>query len=591
MTSGKEASYISSDAILEIDRMVDTFIDTYFRSDLQALQQDLLNALTPKLPLRAAFIHHIRPRTFDGQPRQYTTLMNEKPPPSLCQAIQSVIAEARADMAASETPLTVKINDDAYVCGMPMHLGQGRNFIGIVGGLASEPPTESQLRLLRQIGSRLDTCIQSKTMSDERHTVLSKINKTLHKRGINGIGKVLLLLTELTGMSKGAVVFVEDEASVTAPVHDSKIGFIFVQDGQIICRQNAIKKLNEGLGLALINYDISRIADSNYGLRTIGILERDGETGEEKRLQFHCKNLVNRQADEPYNVGKLFLIGEREMDPTDLSVMEAAALQIDTRITNYHEQKKALGRSLHPDQIDFFLTYPKIARWFFENPREETIAMVFTDICGYTNLTRELRDPRRTIEGARNWILKEKELTLKHGGFFDKEVGDCAVSLFGPPFCAISLDALKQVKSVEEIKELIRNNQSEPHVYAYHAVMYALESLEVVKTFTIGERRLNLSIGIEVGDVAIGDLTGDIGKLTAMGDSMNLASRLQGLGKRGQTIIGPNCARLIQIYKQESYHSELPFHIEEAGKAELKGYTEAVPYYRVTPKNDIKHFF
>jgi len=428
-------------------------------------------------------------------------------------------------------------------------------------------------------------------MSDERHTVLSKVNKVLHKKGIKGIGKVLLLLIELTGMSKGAVVFIEDEAHSEVPSHESKIGFIYVQDKQIIHRERAIKKLNKRLGNSLINYDINGIADSNTGMRILGILERDAVTGKESSLPYHCKDLVNRQADEPYNVGKLFLIGEREMDPTDLSLMEAAGLQIDTRITNYHEQKKALGRSLHPDQVDFFLTYPRIARWFFENPREETIAMVFADICGYTDLTRKLGDPRKTIEGARNWILKEKELTLKHGGFFDKEVGDCAVSLFGPPFCAISLDALKRVKSVEEIKELIRNNQSEAHVYAHQAVMYALESLEIVKTYSIGKHQLNISVGIEVGDVAIGDLTGDIGKLTAMGDSMNMAARLQELAKHGQIIIGPNCARLIQVYKKESYHSELPFDVEKAGQAHLKGYTELITYYRVTPKKDIKLFF
>ncbi len=591
MTESNKVADISSDGILEIDRVTDNFIDTYYRSDLQSLQQDLIDMLTPELPLQATFIHHIAPRTFDGQDRKYVTLFSEGLSNALRQPIEKAIADSRSAMATSEAYLSAKIKDSVYVCGMPMHLGHERNFIGIVGGISSGQPTDSQLRLLRQIGSRLDTCIRSKTMSIEHHKVLSEVNKILHKKGINGIGNVLLLLTELTDMPKGAAVFIEDEASSEAPIHESKIGFIYVQDRQIVHRKRAIKKLNQRLGHALINYDINKIADSNDGLRTIGILERDAMTGEENRLRFRCKDLVNRQADEPYNIGKLFLIGEREMDQTDLNVMEATALQIDTRITNYHEQKKALGRSLHPDQIDFFLTYPKIARWFFENPREETIAMVFTDICGYTDLTRQLCDPRKTIEGARNWILKEKELTLKHGGFFDKEVGDCAVSLFGPPFCAISLDALKRVQRVEEIKELNRNNHSEPHVYAYQAVMYALESLEVVKTYSIGGHRLNLSVGIEVGDVAIGDLTGDIGKLTAMGDSMNMAARLQGLAKQGQTIIGPNCDRLIQIYKKETYHSELPFDVKKAGQASLKGYTEPIPYYRVIPKKNVKLYY
>jgi class 3 adenylate cyclase len=591
MTESNKTSGISSDEILEIDRITDNFIDTHYRSDPQSVQQNLINMLTPELPLRATFIHHIAPRTFDGQDRKYVTLFSEGLSNSLRTAIEKAITDSRSAMTASETHLSAKIKDDIYICGMPMHLGEERNFIGIMGGVSSEQPTGSYFRLLCQIGSRLDTYIHSKNMLSERHTVIGKVNKILHKKGIKGIGKVLLLMTELTGMSKGAVVFIEDEASSDVPIHESKVGFVYVHDGQIIHRESAIKKLNLRLGRALINYDIKGITDSNTGMRILGILERNDKTGEENRLPFHCKDLVNRQADEPYNVGKLFLIGEREMDPTDLSLMEAAGLQIDTRITNYHEQKKALGRSLHPDQIDFFLTYPKIARWFFENPREETIAMVFTDICGYTDLTRKLGDPRKTIEGARNWILKEKELTLKHGGFFDKEVGDCAVSLFGPPFCAISLDALQRVQSIEEIKELIRNNQSEPHLYAYQAIMYALESLEVVKTYSIGKHQLNISVGVEVGDVAIGDLTGDIGKLTAMGDSMNLAARLQGFAKQGQIIIGPNCARLIRIYKKESYHSELPFDVVKSGQARLKGYTDKITYYQVTPKKDTNQFF
>jgi len=562
MTESNKTSGISSDEILEIDRITDNFIDTHYRSDPQSVQQNLINMLTPELPMRATFIHHIAPRTFDGQDRKYVTLFSEGLSNFLRTAIEKAITDSRSAMTASETHLSVKIKDDVYICGMPMHLGEERNFIGIMGGVSSEQPTGNYFRLLCQIGSRLDTYIHSKTMSSERHTVIGKVNKILHKKGIKGIGKVLLLMTELTGMSKGAVVFIEDEASSDIPIHESKVGFVYVHDGQIIHRESAIKKLNMRLGRALINYDIKGIADSNTGMRILGILERNDKTGEENRLPFHCKDLVNRQADEPYNVGKLFLIGEREMDLTDLSLMEAAGLQIDTRITNYHEQKKALGRSLHPDQIDF-----------------------------YTDLTRKLGDPRKTIEGARNWILKEKELTLKHGGFFDKEVGDCAVSLFGPPFCAISLDALQRVQNIEEIKELIRNNQSEPHVYAYQAIMYALESLEIVKTYSIGKHQLNISVGVEVGDVAIGDLTGDIGKLTAMGDSMNLAARLQGFAKQGQIIIGPNCARLIRIYKKESYHSELPFDVAKSGQARLKGYTDKITYYQVTPKKDTNQFF
>ena len=70
--------------------------------------------------------------------------------------------------------------------------------------------------------------------------------------------------------------------------------------------------------------------------------------------------------------------------------------------------------------------------------------------------------------------------------------------------------------------------------------------------------------------------------LTAMGDGMNLASRLQGLAREGQIVIGPNCRRRLENYRRNNLATELPFTITEGGNAPLKGYDNPVFYYLVS---------
>ncbi len=580
---------ISSEDILDLDRIVDEFIDMHCRDSMEDVLRQSLNVLSGRFGIAAVFVQYAQARTFDGQDVRHRMIFSDDTSDQIRSITEKMIDSYRTgsiQVQGVSTPALQKDLDEGFhLMALPMFLGEFHEFVGIIGLICSENPGESHLRLLSQTASRLDTYVESKVSSYERHLVLNRINTILQRDGIHGIGSALVLLARLTGVQKAAVVYLEDALDPAIPPSQRRVGLIYVENGEIVFRKDIHAKLNNRLGGPMIEYDMNRINDSKYGMRIMGILERCPETGEEKVLNFTCMNLVNRYEEFQHNVGKLFLIGDKILDYTDRNIMESVALQIDIQITHYHAQKKALSRSLHPDQVDFFLKYPKIARWFFENPREEIVAMVFSDICGYTTITRKLGDPRKTIEGAKKWILKEKELTLKHGGFFDKEIGDCAVSLFGPPFGAITLDILSQVQSVEQIRELINTNKWEPHIYAYHAVMYALDSMKAIRQFRMGEHEMNLTIGIEVGKVAIGDLTGDIGKLTAMGDSMNLAARLQGLAREGQILAGPHCAELLETYRKEAYLEELPFCIRKGGEAKLKGYDDPVPYYFITEKD------
>lgn len=327
----------------------------------------------------------------------------------------------------------------------------------------------------------------------------------------------------------------------------------------------------------MIEYE-GRVSDSRKAMRALGILDRAGE----KPRCFHTVTLFNR-TEEPYRpIGKIFLIGGPPIDDTDKTIMQSVAMQLDTKLMHHYETKRNLRRSLSEDQVEFFIQHPVIAKWFFETARNVEIAMVYTDIVGYTHITRRINDPSETIRVAKERILKEIELTARHGGYFDKDIGDCAVSLFGPPFYELSIDSLLEAKDTADLERLMEESPPNRERYAFQAVMYALESVEAIRNVEMGSSRLEISVGIEVKNVAIGDLNGNMGSLTAMGDGMNLAARLQGVANAGQIVIGPGCREKLEGYRKNNLAKSLPFQIEEGGVAELKGYDKPVEYFLVS---------
>ncbi len=580
-----QAEVSAHEQIERIDNIVDKFIDEHNRQDPRVALPAGLKEIAAVVGASSVFFYYQNPRTFNkGEERSHTLVLSEGISEGVDKIIEQMIQEYKKheidEYNVETTPLTDEA-DGKNLLAIPVFGGHRKEYVGVIGLLKENRPVELDKRLLTQAASRLDMYIREKILQSERHRIMRKSAQALGKPGLGGIGEALRHIAEFTEVPKGIVTYLEKEIDVDVPPEERSVDAVWLENGEIAEKTEQHSKLNKGPGGSLIAYPRKQIIDSISGSRTIGIIERDSETGKETILNHSCQDLTSVPKDPDHTIGKLILIGGEALRQADLDLAETVALQMFNKISYVHEQKKTLSRSLHHEQVDFFIRKPEIAEWFFKNPREEIIGMVFTDICGYTAITRELNNPKKTIEGAREWILKEKELMHKFGGYFDKEVGDCAIALFGPPFCGISLEALNSIKSINELEELVARSQSEPHVYAYNSVLYALESVEAVKKFYMGEKQLNISVGIEVGKIALGDLTGVIGKLTAMGDSMNLSARLQGLAGHGEILIGPQCNEYLEQYKKEAWMGKLPFIKESAGEHKLKGYESPVPVFRV----------
>jgi len=170
------------------------------------------------------------------------------------------------------------------------------------------------------------------------------------------------------------------------------------------------------------------------------------------------------------------------------------------------------------------------------------VAVIFADISGFTALSEKL-DPEEVKDLIDQCLQRLARVIQNYEGYIDKFIGDCIMALFGAPI-AHEDDPLRAVLAgLDLLKEIINFNNEK-------------------------KQKLSLSIGINYGLVATGDL-GRPGGYTVMGDAVNLAQRLQRAAPRGKIYISE------EVYKNT--HREIIY--QKLRKITVKGRKEKVLVY------------
>ncbi len=141
------------------------------------------------------------------------------------------------------------------------------------------------------------------------------------------------------------------------------------------------------------------------------------------------------------------------------------------------------------------------------------VTVLFADIVGFTTFSQDL-DPEQVKRLVDRTFQRLGEEIQRFGGRVDKIVGDEIVALFGAPV-AHADDPERAVRAALAMRDALAEGQ-------------------------LGDE-VQLRIGITTGDVLVG-ATSVGGDYTAMGDTMNLASRLESMADPGQIVVGPATA-------------------------------------------------
>ena len=153
-----------------------------------------------------------------------------------------------------------------------------------------------------------------------------------------------------------------------------------------------------------------------------------------------------------------------------------------------------------------------------DSAERRQLTVMLCDLVGSTALSVKLdpEDLRGIIAGYHGCCT---ELVERHGGFVARYMGDGVLAYFGYPR-AHEDDAERAVRAGLEIAA-------------------AVASLE-----TRGTERLTVRIGIATGLVVVGDLVGEgsAQEQAVVGETPNLAARLQALAEPGQIVLADQIA-------------------------------------------------
>jgi adenylate cyclase len=175
--------------------------------------------------------------------------------------------------------------------------------------------------------------------------------------------------------------------------------------------------------------------------------------------------------------------------------------------------KTMFSTYVSPSLVDELLSHPE--RLVLGGRRDE-LTVLFSDIQGFTGIAQQM-EPERLVALLNEYLDAMSEVIFRHAGTVDKYEGDAIMAFWGAPL-----------------------PQADHAVRACRSALEMLDRLAVLNEAweREGKPHLSIRIGINTGPMVVGNM-GSRGKFayTVIGDSVNVASRLEGANREYHTRI------------------------------------------------------
>ncbi|HEY2029967.1 MAG TPA: adenylate/guanylate cyclase domain-containing protein [Myxococcales bacterium] len=241
----------------------------------------------------------------------------------------------------------------------------------------------------------------------------------------------------------------------------------------------------------------------------------------------------------------------------DLEVLTAIAAQASIALQNSEyaraleheaEQRAQLSRFLSPALVE------QAARGSIELSKGGAlteVTILFSDIRGFTALSEKL-PAQEVVRMLNDYFELMVDILFEHHGILDKFIGDAIMGLWGAPLKRED-DATQAVRAAVKMqKRLAQWNETRR---------------------AAGKVPIEIGIGLHTGQVVVGNMGSSKAlTYTAIGDGVNLASRLCGIAREGMVLISEDCA--VRAGKSN-------FVLEALSAAKVKNRGAPVEIYRV----------
>lgn len=166
------------------------------------------------------------------------------------------------------------------------------------------------------------------------------------------------------------------------------------------------------------------------------------------------------------------------------------------------------------------------------------VTILWSDLRGFTTLT-ETYTNKQTVDALNRYFSRMSQIILQYGGTIDKFMGDAILVLFGAP----------QSKP----------DDIESALACAIDMQVAMDDINLDNK-ALGIEPLYMGIGINTGDVMVGYLGSPLhSEYTAIGDQVNIASRVMTYCLRGQILLGENTYQQARGYIEIGDINEVKF--------------------------------
>ncbi len=181
--------------------------------------------------------------------------------------------------------------------------------------------------------------------------------------------------------------------------------------------------------------------------------------------------------------------------------------------------------------------------------KSQELTVLYADLEGFTSLS-ERTDPEKLINVLNDYHSLVVKIIQRYQGTIDKFIGDCVMALYNTPM-----------------------EQPEHTANAVKSALHIQDELHWFHQNLEPQYRLKINFGIHTGVAVVGNVgTNELMDFTALGDTVNVAARLQDVATKGQILI-----------TKEVYHQVEDFVLgRKHGPLMLKNRTQPIEVYEIS---------
>ena len=196
----------------------------------------------------------------------------------------------------------------------------------------------------------------------------------------------------------------------------------------------------------------------------------------------------------------------------EIGHLTAAFNQMVEQLRLKERLRETFGKYVDPRVVEGLIEGPALAA----EGQRRVMTVMFCDVKGFTSISEGVT-PQGLVKVMNRYFSTMSAPIRRHQGIIDKYIGDAIMAYWGPPFAAEAKQTWLAGMAALEMLRLV------PQLRAEFPELLGVRTLP--NTFDI-------RIGIATGEVLVGSIGSELMmSYTVMGDTVNLASRLEAANK------------------------------------------------------------